>query len=296
MPRTSFDQLNAFVAVAEHGSFSQAARMLRKDRATLHSQVGDLEIDWGVTLFERSGRSPKLTAEGRSLLSQARHILYQLNALENACDAINQGHEHEITLHHDMSVPCEMIRTLEQDVHRAFPHTKLNWLHRSREESIEALVAKTADFALMLNAGQVVPTEGLSFINLGYPRFAFFAHKSAPLAQQDSVSLADLERHRQYIAENFSGILKTQLAMSAQTALVSNTDVLLALLKNGGYALLPYHLVDAAPYKGQYKPLPLDFMVQDARVGYVLLSLSRASGPAKAFLQQRIEAAFRQMR
>ncbi|SHH31859.1 LysR family transcriptional regulator [Ferrimonas marina] len=295
MPRTSLDQLNAFVAVAQHGSFSQAARVLRKDRATLHSQVGDLEIDWGVTLFDRSGRSPSLTAEGHSLLSQARHILYQLNALENACDAIAQGHEHELTVHHDMSIPCEMIRSLDAQVRDAFPHTQLNWLHRSREESAAALLRKEADLAVMLTAGQVVPTEGLSFTNLGYPRFAFFAYKDAPLAQQQSVSLADLERHRQYLAENFADILKTPLAMSAQTVRVSNTDVLLALLKNGGYALLPYHLLDAEPYRDQYRPLPLDFMVQDGRVGYVLLSLSRSGGPAKAFLQQRIEEAFRTM-
>ncbi len=64
MPRASFDQLTAFVAVAEHGSFSQAARVIGKDRATLHHQVSDLEIDWDVILFERKGRTPVLTEVG----------------------------------------------------------------------------------------------------------------------------------------------------------------------------------------------------------------------------------------
>ncbi|GAL31458.1 transcriptional regulators LysR family [Vibrio variabilis] len=56
MPRASFDQLSAFVAVAEQGSFSKAARTLNKDRSTLHRQVAELEIDWGIELFERTGK------------------------------------------------------------------------------------------------------------------------------------------------------------------------------------------------------------------------------------------------
>lgn len=53
--KISFEQLQAFICVAESGSFSAAARLLRKDRATLHQQIGNLEIDWGMSLFNREG-------------------------------------------------------------------------------------------------------------------------------------------------------------------------------------------------------------------------------------------------
>ncbi|MGI9275303.1 MAG: LysR family transcriptional regulator [Endozoicomonas sp.] len=297
MPRTSLEQLSAFVAVAESGSFSKAAKAIRKDRATLHHQVGNLEIDWGLRLFDRGGRAPKLTAEGERLLTRAKHILYQLDSLENDCDTLAAGDEQEITLFHDISVDCEMIRQISSELQNAFPHTDLNWIHRDRQESIQALLNREADFALVLNSGKVLPTGGLSFINLGYPRFAFFAHNNAPLALKDRISLSDLETHRQYIAENFADILVgAKLSISAHTATVSNIDVLMALLKNGGYALLPCHLVEAELYRDQYRKLDINFMVQDGRAGYVLLSRSLVGiSRVKQFLVERIADVFRQL-
>ena len=173
MPRASFDQLTAFVAVAEHGSFSQAARVIGKDRATLHHQVSDLEIDWDVILFERKGRTPVLTEVGATLVTQAKHILYQMQSLELSCDSYSQGDVPEITICHDMSVPCDAIADIDLSLRKQYKNTAIHWLHRSRDEALDMLMAKHADFAVVLNSGKAFPTEGMSFINLGYPRFTF---------------------------------------------------------------------------------------------------------------------------
>lgn len=295
MARTSLDQLNAFVAVAEQGSFSRAARTLRKDRATLHHQVGDLEIDWGVTLFDRSGRSPVLTPEGETLLIRARHILYQLNSLEKACDTITDGNEQELTLYHDIAVDCEMIRRITQQQQQAFPGIVLHWLHRGRTEAITAVLNSEADFALLLNTGNTIPPEGLRFINLGYFRFAFFAHRDSPLASQQRVSFADLEFHRQYVPENYEDVLVgNKMYISPYISVISNIDVVFALLKNGGYALLPCHLAESELYCHEYKRLKLDFMLHDGRIGYVLLSRSQVKiSQARQGLIDHISDVFR---
>ena len=295
MPRTSLEQLNAFVAVAQQGSFSRAARVVKKDRATLHHQVGNLEIDWGVTLFDRSGRSPVLTQEGESLLLRAKHILYQVNSLEKACDLIAGGNEQEITLYHDIAVDCQIIQHISARQQQKYPETELHWLHRNRAEAIKALVNKETDFALLLNTGNILPTEGLSFINLGYHRFSFYAHRCSSLARQAQVTLTDLETQRQYIAENFADILvSNKLYISTQIARVSNIDVLFALLKNGGYALLPCHLAESELYRDEYRKLDIDFMLLDGRVAYTLLSPSQVSiSPVKLELRETICDVFR---
>lgn len=66
----SFDwnQVRAFLASAEEGSFSGAARALKTTQPTIGRQVSELEARLGVTLFERSVRGPKLTEAGRGLL------------------------------------------------------------------------------------------------------------------------------------------------------------------------------------------------------------------------------------
>jgi len=61
----SMEQLEAFVAAAEHGSFSAAARVLRKAQSAVSTHVANLEADLGLSLFSRAGRHPALTAAGQ---------------------------------------------------------------------------------------------------------------------------------------------------------------------------------------------------------------------------------------
>ena len=70
----SFDwnQVRAFLATAEEGSLSAAARALRMTQPTLSRQVSALESDLGVTLFERGHRSMSLTPTGLELLEHVR--------------------------------------------------------------------------------------------------------------------------------------------------------------------------------------------------------------------------------
>ncbi|MCR9224073.1 MAG: LysR family transcriptional regulator [Hyphomonas sp.] len=70
----SFDwnQVRAFLATAEEGSLSAAARALGQTQPTLSRQVAALEEDLGVTLFERAGRAMALTEAGRDLMEHVR--------------------------------------------------------------------------------------------------------------------------------------------------------------------------------------------------------------------------------
>lgn len=72
----SFDwsHVRAFLATAEEGSLSAAARVLRQTQPTIGRQIAALEQDLGVTLFERSGRSVALTDAGREMLGHAKSM------------------------------------------------------------------------------------------------------------------------------------------------------------------------------------------------------------------------------
>ncbi|SMR70633.1 transcriptional regulator, LysR family [Aliiroseovarius halocynthiae] len=70
----SFDwnQVRAFLATAETGSFSAAARVLETTQPTIGRQITGLEESLGVTLFQRSVRGPVLTEAGRDLVDHVR--------------------------------------------------------------------------------------------------------------------------------------------------------------------------------------------------------------------------------
>lgn len=70
----SFDwnQVRAFLATVDAGSFSGAARALKTTQPTIGRQISELEAKLGVTLVERSVRGPTLTEAGRDLLDHVR--------------------------------------------------------------------------------------------------------------------------------------------------------------------------------------------------------------------------------
>ena len=67
-------KLRAFLAVAQHGSFSAAARAVGLSQPTLTTQVQALERQHKVVLFHRQGHRIELTSVGEHLLPIARQI------------------------------------------------------------------------------------------------------------------------------------------------------------------------------------------------------------------------------
>jgi len=78
-----FKALDAFVSVADHRSFSSAARALGQSPAKITRTIAALEAHLGVTLFHRSTRSVVLSHEGAALLERARGLLSDMRQTEH---------------------------------------------------------------------------------------------------------------------------------------------------------------------------------------------------------------------
>ena len=76
------EQLRIFLAVAEHGSFTAAAKALFLSHSTTSRAVAALETELGQPLFLRQGRSVTLTKAGETLKPEAERILNELEKLK----------------------------------------------------------------------------------------------------------------------------------------------------------------------------------------------------------------------
>ena len=92
----TIDQLRAFVAAAEEGSFSAAGRAMGKAQSVVSTHVAMLEDALGVDLFDRSQRMPLLTDAGRMLLPEARSVLRQSHRFDACAMAQYSGEVHNI--------------------------------------------------------------------------------------------------------------------------------------------------------------------------------------------------------
>lgn len=73
----TFKQLEALVAVVDHGTFDGAARRLGLVQSAITRQVQELEHWLGFALFDRSGRNAKPTPQAAEVVAQARQVLLQ---------------------------------------------------------------------------------------------------------------------------------------------------------------------------------------------------------------------------
>lgn len=82
------DQIKTFVAIADAGSFTRAAEAVHKTQSAVSMQMKKLEERVGKPLFERDGRTSRLTDTGERLLDYARRIVrLNLDALASFAEA-----------------------------------------------------------------------------------------------------------------------------------------------------------------------------------------------------------------
>lgn len=91
-----WNQVRSFLATAEEGSFSAAARVLEQTQPTVGRQVAALERALGVTLFERVGKSLNLTTAGAELLLHVREMAEVANRISLTATSQSQAIEGQV--------------------------------------------------------------------------------------------------------------------------------------------------------------------------------------------------------
>jgi LysR family transcriptional regulator, nitrogen assimilation regulatory protein len=84
-------RLRTFVTVAELGTVSKAALRLRIGQPALSRQLGDLQQELGLRLFDRLGRGLVLTAQGEQFLSECRRAFAHIDTLRERAEVLRRG-------------------------------------------------------------------------------------------------------------------------------------------------------------------------------------------------------------
>jgi len=287
----SLDQLQAFVAAAEAGSFSAAARLLRKAQSAVSTQVANLEADLGLPLFSREGRNPVLTPAGERLLLEARVVLDRREHLIGVASSLERHVESRLVIAIDELYPEHALGALFAEFARHFPFVELEILFPLMEDVSRLVRAGKADLGIMWRQ-EGLPTE-LGFQTIGWVPLKLVCGRDHPMAKA-RVEWEELKRHRQIlVAARGDGPEKRRLRVAAEVWWVESHWVILEMVKHGiGWAFVSDHVIAASPAAPGLVTPHLQFDDGDWPVALELVwHKQRPCGPAAAWLRERFAAA-----
>jgi DNA-binding transcriptional LysR family regulator len=117
----TLDQMRMLVAVAETGSFSAAARRLGRVQSAISQAVNTLEQVLGVPLFDRTGKTPRLTEAGVVILKDARRLINGAQTMKARAASILTDVEPELTLAVDSAFPNDLVMGSLKALSMEFP-------------------------------------------------------------------------------------------------------------------------------------------------------------------------------
>ena len=284
------DALQAFVLSAELGSFSAAARRMGKVQSAVSMTIANLEIDCGVELFDRSGRSPVLTAEGQTLLPHAKGILLGNRELLATANSMAEGVETHVCLSVEQGISLRPLSGILNEFSEKYPQVSLEITTPAPDVSAKQLRQGMTDIGLM--AEQVGYPAGFQFRGLAYSKIIPVCAPGHVLSGCDRASYSDLRQHRQILRYK-TPIAGTPQQHEKKSVVIWNADdpnLIVELVKAGfGWAEIP-QTIAAKPIKlGELIPLQYAFQQNDLLEGIDLVwTEQRTLGVAGQWMRDEI--------
>jgi DNA-binding transcriptional LysR family regulator len=286
----TLDQLRTFIAAVDEGSFSAAGRKLRRAQSVVSQTLANLEAQLGVKLFDRSGRYPRLTEAGRSLLADARSVADNIDGFKARARAMREGLEPELSVVMDVMFPMEALTRAAVHSRKTYPHTPL----RLYVEALGGVIKPVLDGDCsigVIGSLPLVPEELQSEALLNVP-FVTVVSPSHPLARMRGVSSASaIAKHVQLVLTDRTLLSRGQSfgVLSPLIWRLADLGAKHAFLKAGlGWGHMPLHIVKADLDSGALVKIRVEGNPRDMTMPMMIVFRKDAPpGPAgRAFIAQ----------
>lgn len=282
--------LRYFLAVAQEGSVTRAARALHLTQPTLSRQIRELEEELGQTLFSRGGRELSLTREGLLLWQRAEEIVGLAEITEKEFRSLG-----EKTVSGDLSLGCgeskalsfvtDALKVLQDEHPLIIPH----FFSGNGEIVMDRLDKGLLDFAVLMGAENTERYSSLPLPN--HDTWGLLMDKDDPMAQKKAITAEDLLdiplilSSQSLSRDELSGWLgfpMSRLHIAATYTLLFNGSL---MVRSGlGYALCFDHIAPSG------KDSPFAFRPLTSPLSLVWKKHQILSAPAEAFLAKIREA------
>jgi len=250
-------QLELFVKIAESGSLSRAAIMLRRTQPILSREIRELEAQLDTTLFHRTGRGVVLTETGERLLTRARRILDELGQAETEARSLGPTQLTQATIAMPTTLGRTLLPPLVKEIFATYPQLKLHMMEGTSGPILEWVMARRIDIAILYDT---VPMPRIATEPLCEEGMYLVAHASAPPLPA-TTPVSDLGRFPLILPGRSEGLRILMEVVAAQAGIELTmkleadafNSIRLLVQDRHGYSVLPYPAVQPEVERGLFQ-------------------------------------------
>lgn len=283
----TFRQLRLFLALAETGSVTGAARAMHVTQPTASMQLREITEAVGMPLYEVISRRIYLTDVGRDLAETVRRLIGEWDSFEQRVDALKGCTRGRLSVAAVSTAEYFMPRILGTFC-AAHPGIDATLVMLNRDGVVERLRQNLDDFYIMSQPPADIDLEDRVFLSNPLLLIAPVGH---PLASLQRVTAMDLAKHSFVLRERGSGtrmacerqFRKLQIRPRVRLELSSNEAVKQAVAGGLGLGIVSSHAVDMHLHEQGVCKLPADGFPIDSNWHLVRPRGKRRSPVADAF-------------
>lgn len=277
--------LQAFLAVADHGSFSQAGEHLHLTQPAVSKRIATLEEQIGARLFDRIGRRVTLTEAGRLLLPRARQILVMVDDSRRALTDLSGEIGGSLTMATSHHVGLHRLPPLLKAYTRAHPEVRMDMRFLDSEQAYQNVLDGELEIAVVTLAP--IPDPQLTVVPVWIDRLHFVCAHDHPLAEHDTLPISALSAFDAVLPGELTftrGIVVQAFArdgLKVKVALSTNyLETLKMMTSIGlGWSVLPASLIGEGLHV-----LPVEHLPIRRPLGYLVHKSRTLSNAARSML------------
>ena len=197
-----FGQIDAFVQVAKHQSFSRAAEVLQLTQPSITARIQALERELGEEMFERSGRGVKLTDGGHAFLPYVERILQTLREGRDAVEDVRNVQLGSLRLGSAITISTYVLPNMLHQFCERYPGIDMVVRTGRSEQVLNMLLSDDVQVAII----PAVNNHELESVHLyddeialvTYPGHAFAASGKATIAEAAAEPIVLFDRGSSY--------------------------------------------------------------------------------------------------
>ena len=261
----NLQQMKTFLAVTKYGSFTRAAHEMNLTQPAVSGHIAALEEEFGMPLFNRTGRKVVLTDAGEILIRGARDIFYRVDDLKRELADLRALRGGMIRIGASKIVGVYILPKIMMAFRDEFPDIELQISIHSAHTIVAQVEDNAYDLAIVGEGEQIVsPNVGAKVI--GEDKFVVVTSPEHPLVQKSLVTVEELTNESFILSGRLTASLINLRSQLADIGLSLKSSIEMdeagaikrAVEEGAGLAIISRSVVERELEQGRLRELHLD--------------------------------------